>query len=40
MPAFPTETIQTPIKELTAGSSFTRRYQIVEELGHGGMGKV
>jgi tetratricopeptide (TPR) repeat protein/tRNA A-37 threonylcarbamoyl transferase component Bud32 len=35
-----TETIQTPIKELTTGSTFAGRYQIVEELGHGGMGTV
>jgi serine/threonine protein kinase len=35
-----TETLQTPIKELTTGSTFVRRYQIIEELGQGGMGKV
>jgi len=35
-----TETIQTPIKELTTGSIFAGRYQIIEELGHGGMGRV
>jgi serine/threonine protein kinase/Tfp pilus assembly protein PilF len=35
-----TETLQTPIKELTTGSTFAGRYQIIEELGHGGMGKV
>ena len=35
-----TETIQTPIKELTTGSTFAGRYQIIEELGKGGMGKV
>ena len=35
-----TETIQTPIKELTTGSIFAGRYQIIEELGKGGMGKV
>ena len=35
-----TETIQTPIKELTTGSTFAGRYQVIEELGHGGMGKV
>ena len=35
-----TETLQTPIKELTSGSTFGGRYQIIEELGHGGMGKV
>jgi len=35
-----TETLQTPIKELTTGSAFAGRYQIIEELGHGGMGRV
>jgi len=35
-----TETLQTPIKELTTGSTFAGRYQIIEELGHGGMGKI
>jgi serine/threonine protein kinase/Tfp pilus assembly protein PilF len=36
----PTETIQTPVRELTAGSTFARRYQIIEDLGKGGMGRV
>jgi serine/threonine-protein kinase len=40
IPAFPTETLQTPIKELTTGSIFARRYEVIEELGKGGMGKV
>src|SRR5512137_1545442 len=35
-----TETLQTPIRELTTGSTFAGRYQIIEELGHGGMGRV
>ncbi|MCX6576035.1 MAG: FlgO family outer membrane protein, partial [Candidatus Aminicenantes bacterium] len=35
-----TETLQTPIKELTTGSNFAGRYQIIEALGHGGMGRV
>jgi len=35
-----TETIQKPFKELTTGSTFAGRYQIIEELGHGGMGRV
>jgi serine/threonine protein kinase len=39
-PASQTETIETSIKELTTGSSFAGRYQVIEELGHGGMGKV
>ena len=37
---FQTETLQTPIHELTTGSTFAGRYQIIEELGKGGMGKV
>ena len=36
----PTETLQAPIKELTTGSTFAGRYQIIEELGKGGMGRV
>ncbi|MGD9347779.1 MAG: protein kinase, partial [Candidatus Aminicenantes bacterium] len=35
-----TETLQAPREELTTGAMFARRYQIVEELGRGGMGKV
>ncbi len=35
-----TETIQTLQKELTRGTTFTGRYEIIEELGKGGMGKV
>jgi tetratricopeptide (TPR) repeat protein/tRNA A-37 threonylcarbamoyl transferase component Bud32 len=35
-----TETIRTSIKELTTGSTFAGRYQVIEELGHGGMGRV
>jgi len=35
-----TETLQVPVKELTTGSTFAGRYQIIEELGKGGMGKV
>ena len=35
-----TETLQTPIHELTTGSTFAGRYQVIEELGHGGMGRV
>jgi len=30
--AHQTETLQTPIKELTSGSTFAGRYQIIEEL--------
>jgi serine/threonine-protein kinase len=36
----PTETLQTPITELTTGSTFAGRYQIIEELGKGGMGRI
>ena len=39
-PGGPTETIKTPVKELASGSTFAGRYQIIEELGHGGMGRV
>ncbi len=35
-----TETLETPKEELTSGSTFAGRYQIIEELGKGGMGKV
>ncbi|MDH5705051.1 MAG: inactive serine/threonine-protein kinase VRK3, partial [Candidatus Aminicenantes bacterium] len=35
-----TETLQTPVHELTTGSTFAGRYQVIEELGKGGMGKV
>lgn len=35
-----TETIETPREELTTGSTFAERYQIIEELGKGGMGRV
>ncbi len=35
-----TETLETAKEELTTGTTFARRYQIIEELGKGGMGKV
>jgi serine/threonine protein kinase/Tfp pilus assembly protein PilF len=35
-----TRTLETPKEELTTGSAFAGRYQIIEELGKGGMGKV
>jgi len=35
-----TKTLQTPIKEYSTGSIFAGRYQIIEELGKGGMGRV
>ena len=39
-PAAATETLVTPVRELTTGTTFARRYQIIEELGKGGMGRV
>jgi len=35
-----TKTIETPTEELTTGSTFADSYQIIEELGKGGMGRV
>jgi len=35
-----TRTLETSTEELTTGSTFAGRYQIIEELGKGGMGKV
>jgi serine/threonine protein kinase/Tfp pilus assembly protein PilF len=35
-----TKTLETPTEELTRGSVFAGRYEIIEELGTGGMGKV
>ncbi|MFB0566265.1 MAG: protein kinase [Candidatus Aminicenantaceae bacterium] len=35
-----TKTIETSREELATGSTFAGRYQIIEELGRGGMGKV
>ena len=35
-----TETMEVPKEELTTGSTFAGRYQIIEELGKGGMGRV
>lgn len=35
-----TKTLERPKEELTTGSLFAGRYQIIEELGKGGMGKV
>lgn len=35
-----TKTLQTPIKDLIKGTTFAGRYQLIEELGRGGMGVV
>ncbi len=39
-PPVVTKIIQPPLCELITGSTFAGRYQIIEELGQGGMGKV
>jgi TolB-like protein/predicted Ser/Thr protein kinase len=36
----PTKTLQTPVKDLIKGTTFAGRYEIIEELGRGGMGVV
>jgi len=40
IPISHTKTIERPKEELTTGAIFADRYQIIEELGRGGMGKV
>jgi len=35
-----TKTLETPKEELSTGATFAGRYQVIEELGKGGMGKV
>jgi len=35
-----TKTLETPVEAFTRGSQFAQRYEIIEELGRGGMGKV
>jgi len=35
-----TKTLETPREELATGTTFAGRYEIIEELGKGGMGKV
>jgi serine/threonine protein kinase/predicted Zn-dependent protease len=36
----PTKTFETPAKGLTKGTTFASRYEVIEELGKGGMGRV
>jgi len=38
--SLPTKTIETSATELTRGTTFASRYEIIEELGKGGMGEV
>ena len=35
-----TKTLETPTDQLTRGGTFANRYEIIEELGKGGMGSV
>ena len=35
-----TGTLIAPVRELATGTTFARRYQVIEELGKGGMGRV
>ncbi len=35
-----TKTLETPVEGLKRGTTFAERYEIIEELGKGGMGKV
>ena len=38
--SLPTKTIETSATDLTRGTTFASRYEIIEELGRGGMGEV
>jgi len=35
-----TKTLETPLEELARGTTFAKRYELIEELGRGGMGRV
>jgi serine/threonine-protein kinase len=35
-----TKTIETPVEDITRGMLFAGRFEIIEELGRGGMGRV
>ena len=39
-PLAPTKTMLTPFEELSRGMVFAGRYEVIEEIGKGGMGKV
>ncbi len=39
-PSSAVETMRFPVRELATGTTFAHRYQIIEELGKGGMGRV
>lgn len=39
-PVAPTKTMLTPFEELSRGLVFAGRYEVIEEIGRGGMGKV
>lgn len=39
-PVSATKTIESPADKFTRGTYFAGRYEIIEELGSGGMGKV
>jgi len=40
IPASPTKTLETPIKDLATGVTIAGKYKLLEELGEGGMGTV
>jgi len=40
IPVSPTQTLETPLETLKRGMTFAERYDLIEELGTGGMGRV